>query len=114
MLIQNLKEALFGEQQPDKSSINRNQLQSIDSKAEFVAAVIVPDAFKSDIENLKAYVGENRWQRGLQISLSLQELLGICPRERKRSDAYRKLIKYLADEWNINLTILKSKHYERN
>lgn len=113
MLIKNLTEALFGEQQPDKISINRNQLHN-DSKAEFVAAVIVPDAFKSDIDNLKAYIGTDRWQRGLHISLSLQELLGLCPRERKRSDAYGKLINYLADEWNINLTILKSKNYGRN
>lgn len=113
MLIEFLREALFGEQLPNKISINGNQLQSIDSKAEFVAAIIVPDTFKSDIENLKAYVGEDRWQRGLQISLSLQELLSICPRERKRSDAYGKLIQYLVDEWNINLIILKSKNYEK-
>lgn len=114
MLIKNLTKALFGEQRLNKNSINStSQLQSNDVMAGFVAAIIVPDAFKSDIENLKAYIGEDRWQRGLQISLSLQELLGICPRERKRSDAYGKLIKYLADEWNINLTILKSKNYGR-
>lgn len=99
MILTIINEALCGERQYGlQQTSTQKEMPQYDCKAEFVAAVIVPDQFKSDIDNLKTYVGEDRWQRGLQISLSLQELLGICPRERKRSDAYSKLIKYLADE----------------
>lgn len=71
--------------------------------------VIVPLQFRDDVERLKVYVGDENWKEGLEISLSLQELLSICPRERRRSDAFRKLIAYLKDELNILLTIKNSK-----
>lgn len=108
MLLSMLKEALCGELHATSTTSVKTQMQE-DGKAEFVAAVIVPSRFKDDVDNLKAYVGNERWQSGLHISLSLQELLGICPRKRKRSDAYAQLIKYLASEQGIELTILKFK-----
>lgn len=108
MLLTIINEALCGERQygPQQTSTQKEMPQN-DCKAGLVAAVIVPDEFKSDIENLKAHVGARHWKSGLKITLSLQELLQICPRERRRSDAYGKLIKYLADEWEIILKIKK-------
>lgn len=104
MILEILKEVLTGERQQSQAS-STNLLPHNDTDA--ISVIIVPDEFKSDIENLKAHIGVRHWKRGLQITLTLQELLQICPRERKRSDAYGKLIKYLADEWEIILKIKK-------
>ena len=40
---------------------------------------------------------------GLCIETTLQGILGICPRERKRSDAYKGLTEYLKRSYGINL-----------
>lgn len=66
---------------------------------------IVPDKFREDIKLLSAYVGENRFESGLSIEVTLNELLSIIPRKRRRKDAYDALVKYLKDERNIILTI---------
>lgn len=73
---------------------------------------IVPSEFREDVDNLKNYVGDDNWKPGLEISLFLSELLTICPRERKRSDSYRKLIAYLDEEQQIKLKIKKRFYHE--
>lgn len=100
-MIKVLLEALFGigSRQPEQSSIKTSMPQIISK------TTIIPLQYRDDIENLKTYVGEENWKAGLEISLYLSELLSICPRERKRSDSYRKLIAYLDEELNIKLTI---------
>lgn len=70
---------------------------------------IVPEKFHDDITALTAYIGEERFKKGLTIEVTLAELLGIVPRKRKRTDAYSSLIKYLKEERNITLTIKTSK-----
>ena len=103
-----LMEALFGlglrhHEQP--SSLKTNMPQEKNN------TTIVPPQYRDDVERLKTYVGEANWKPGLEIKLELKELLAICPRERKRSDSYRKLIGYLDDELKIKLTI-KSRRKE--
>lgn len=66
---------------------------------------IVPEKFREDVAALTAYVGEKRFKEGLTIEVSLSELLGIVPRNRRRSDAYDSLAKYLKSELDITLTI---------
>lgn len=66
---------------------------------------IVPEKFREDVSALTNYVGEAGFKSGLSIEVSLNELLGIVPRQRKRTDAYDTLVKYLKDELNITLTI---------
>ena len=68
------------------------------------------EKYSSDIESLKLLFGAE-FKSGLCIEIELSELLGILPRERQRKDAYDKLVKFLADEMNIQLTI-KSRNYE--
>ena len=68
---------------------------------------IIPPQYRDDVENLKSYVGEDNWKAGLEITITLQELLTICPRQRKRSDSFRKLIAYLDEELKIKITIKK-------
>lgn len=67
--------------------------------------VIIPAKYAEDVEKLKDYIGEARFVSGLCIDVSLQELLEVVPRQRKRSDSYKTLISFLKDELNINLTI---------
>jgi hypothetical protein len=42
---------------------------------------------------------------GVKIELSLQAALKIFPRQRKRSDAYKSLIKKVKEQFNAELTI---------
>ena len=101
MILKNLCEVLFGERHSEQPSKNTIEMSH-------TPITIVPSQFNDDVERLKDYVGADYWKSGLVIELHLQELLSICPRDRKRSDAYKKLIDYLADEQNITL-IIKSK-----
>lgn len=95
-------EALFGERHSEQPSLISNETQGDNS-----LITIVPSEFREDVDNLKNYVGDDNWKPGLEISLFLSELLTICPRERKRSDSYRKLIAYLDEEQQIKLKIKK-------
>ena len=72
--------------------------------------VIIPEKFKDDIQKLQDYCGVDL-RSGLCIEIELSELLEILPRERRRKDAYDKLVKFLAEEMNVQLTI-KSRSYD--
>lgn len=65
--------------------------------------------YASDIEALKARYGD-RFRTGLCIETTLQEILGICPRERKRCDAYKGLVGYLKRNHGITLVIHSNKN----
>ena len=75
--------------------------------------VAVPEKFKEDIVALEKFMGEELTS-GLCITISLQELLTILPRQRKRVDAYNSLKHYLENEMGIQLIIhsKKSKNHE--
>ena len=72
--------------------------------------MIIPEKFKDDVDRLGKYMGHDLCS-GLCIELELSELLEILPRERRRKDAYDKLVKFLAEEMNIKLNI-KSRNYD--
>ena len=69
----------------------------------------VDQPFQGDIRNLVDHFGA--LQDGKIIEIGLQELLQICPRNRKRSDAYRGLISYLQKEIGVTLTIKTRNKY---
>ncbi len=69
---------------------------------------IIPRKFRDDIAILENIFGEKFTTR-LSISYSLQEILSILPRERKRVDSYTALAKYLHYERGITLTIKSNK-----
>ena len=104
MIIKNLF-SLFGGRHQEGRSDNA----SPDVIEEKESIVIIPEKFKDDIERLTKYGVELK--SGLCIEIELSELLEILPRERRRKDAYDKLVKFLADEMNIQLTI-KSRNYD--
>jgi len=72
-------------------------------------SVIIPSRFREDIDALSNYIGR-KLSTGICIELSLEEMLEVIPRKRRRTDAYDKLVKFLADEMNVIVTI-KSKNY---
>ena len=64
--------------------------------------------FDSDITALRLLY-RDRFKTGLCIETSLQDLLRVCPRERKRADAYTGLTSYLKNELGIKLLITSNK-----
>ena len=69
-----------------------------------------PEKFEFDIFKLKVYVGEINFRQGLVIETSLSELLEICPRERRRTDSYAALVKFLREELDIELNISNNRY----
>ena len=104
MLIKNLF-SLFG----CSYQTGRSDDASPDVIEEKESKVIIPEKFKDDIQKLQKYCGVEL-RSGLCIEIELSELLEILPRERRRKDSYDKLVKFLAEEMNVQLTI-KSRNY---
>lgn len=71
----------------------------------------IPDKFRNDIEALKKKYGES-FKSGLCINISLQEILMIIPKQRKRQDAYTGLISFLKTKMGIELNITSQKKKE--
>lgn len=70
--------------------------------------------YAGDIRNLEMALFEGRpLESGSSINITLQNLLQICPRNRRRIDAYRGLVRELASR-DISLTITsnKTRHYD--
>ena len=104
MLIRNLYN-LFCGSEPQDGRLDSAVPNVIEEKA---CTVIIPEKFKEDIKRLQNYCGVEL-KSGLSIEIELSELLEVLPRERRRKDAYDKLVKFLADEMNIQLTIKSRK-----
>ena len=105
MLIKTLYNLFCGSELQDRRSDNA----SPDVIEEKESKVIIPEKFRDDIQRLISYCGVEL-KSGLCIEIELSELLEILPRERRRKDAYDKLVKFLAEEMNIKLNI-KSRNY---
>lgn len=67
----------------------------------------VKGKFIRDLEALR----DNRYSltSGSNIEISLQEILKICPRDRRRVDAYNSLKAYLSEEFGCTLYITSQK-----
>ena len=104
MLVKQLFSLFGGSHQEGRSgNASPDVIEEKESK------VIIPDKFRDDIQRLISYCGVEL-KSGICIEIELGELLEVLPRERRRKDAYDKLVKFLADEMNIKLTI-KSRNY---
>jgi hypothetical protein len=91
MLIRNLYNLFCGsEPQDGRSDCATDVIEKASTE------VIIPEKFREDIERLAEYGVKLR--NGLCIEIELSELLEVLPRERRRKDAYDKLVKFLADE----------------
>ena len=64
------------------------------------------DPYADEIKSLEAEYGP--FANGMSITVELKKLLEICPRRRRRKDAYRNLQKTL-DEMGVTLKIKSQK-----
>ena len=101
MIIQCLNNLFSGEVQYPESRQDSVSPDVIEKKGN---TVIVPDKFKADVEALENYIGRNL-ENGLCIKVDLAELLTVIPRERKRTDAYNTLRRFLKNEFDVELLI---------
>ena len=90
-----------------ESSLDRQENTAPDVIIQKVS--ITPEKFKDDVEALVKYIGEEHFVSGLNIEVTLSELLAVIPRKRRRCEAYNSLVKYLREERNILLTIKSNK-----
>lgn len=81
-----------------------------------VIKTIIPARFQSDIMALCDYAGVVELTRGMEIKMTLQEILAIIPKDRRRIESYQSLIGFLADEMGValELTSKKTKKNERS
>lgn len=86
-----------------ESLLDRQENTAPDVNAPKVS--IIPEKFREDVEVLVKYIGEKHFLSGLSIEVTLDELLAVVPRKRRRTEAYNALVKYLREERNILLTI---------
>lgn len=109
MVVNNLMQkfgdevALFSDRQ---EGVDPDVIAPINTKK-----IIVPEKFRADVEALEGYI-DSGLTSGICISVSLSELLTVCPRSRHRVDAYDSLTKFLREEMNVTLTIKTSKSKE--
>ena len=87
-------------------------LPDVIAKENAPKTIIIPERYRDDIESLKAYIGHDL-ENGLCITVSLKEILCVCPRERKKVDAYSGLTHFLAEEMSVTL-IIKSQKSKKN
>ena len=66
------------------------------------------EKYCSDIEALKQRYGAE-FKSGLCIEIPLKEIINLCPRERRRADAYTGLVGYLKSEYGVILKITSNK-----
>ena len=104
----NLLEALFGSN-PRLDLVEQHQVAVPVGVERKNSKIEKKDKYEDEVKALARHFG------GLQagttgLCITLQEILKICPRDRKRSDAYRGLVSYLADTYKIELTIKSRKH----
>ena len=66
------------------------------------------DKYDSDVKAIKERY-RVEFETGVCIRIPLKEILEICPRERKRVDAYAGLVSHLKREYGITLKITSNK-----
>ena len=67
------------------------------------------EKYGSDIKALKKQYGAE-FKSGVCIETSLKEIINLCPRERRRTDAYTGLVGYLKSEYGVTLNITSNKN----
>lgn len=65
--------------------------------------------YDSDVKALKERY-RVEFETGVCIRIPLKEILEICPRERKRVDAYAGLVSHLKREYGVELVITSNKN----
>lgn len=105
MLISYLQQ-LFG----NSTTLEKVMMKEINEDKQTVSnegAEIRNGSFEKDIRALEERFG--RLKAGMKIEIGLQDLLLICPRNRRKTDAFYMLTKTLKTAYGVELEI-KSRH----
>lgn len=96
-------DALFGARRPEIHEAPTEEIhcEKMDSAPETPKTL---PSLDSEVQVLAREVGG--LAQGGRIEITLHRLLQICPRARKKSDAYLGLKKKLRDEWGVELIII--------
>lgn len=70
---------------------------------------IIPEKYEADIKALCDYAGTTTLTEGMTIIITLKDILKICPRKRHRVDSFNSLVKYLREQWSVELLIASNK-----
>lgn len=107
MIIEELTNTLndSGIGSSSRQEVDPDVIENVNKKR----TIVIPDKFKYDIAALERYTGSS-FQSGICITVSLWELLELCPRERRRADAFTTLIRFLREEMGVILNIKTQKN----
>lgn len=106
ILIQSLYEAFFGEKKIEEGKSWKNTAPASETKDS--ESPVVVSEFDADETALKKHFGTDFYS-GLCIEVKLSEILKILPRQRRRVDAYNKLVKHMKESHGVDLVITSQK-----
>lgn len=111
MLLNNMFSSIFPDtcDKPKRDeSVHIPEAQDESERAQVVE--VKQDSITADIKRLEeAFSNGQPLESGMEINVTLQELLRIVPRNRPRKDAYKHLQRVLKDEMGVILTIKSRK-----
>ena len=106
MVLLNLFEAFFGERKIEEGKSWKSTAPASETKGS--ESPVVVSEFDADESALKEHFGTDFYS-GLCIEVKLSEILKILPRQRKRVDAYNKLVKHMKEAHGVDLVITSQK-----
>ena len=116
-MLTSLFSVLFGEgstvstkRQNDTAAGDDIKERAVIVEESFVPAIREPEPIPEMIDDIDPEIlllarKYGPLTNGVKIELSLQDALQLFPRHRKRSDAYKGLIKKVKEQFNAELTI---------
>lgn len=94
----------------DEFAVVSQEQEISPSKEQNKVEKVVRGKFLRDLEALRD--SGYSLSSGSKIEITLQEILKICPRDRKRVDAYNSLKSYVNNEFDCSLCITSQKTKE--
>lgn len=70
---------------------------------------IIAPQFDSDVHAIMSHAGLISLNPGMTITVTLQELLTVSPRKRRRISAYDSLVRHLREQHGVELIITSNK-----
>lgn len=106
-MLENLLRIVFGELNNSKQPSRQADTIPDEEKK------IVENITDPEVKQLETKFG--KLEKGQVVEISLQEILLLIPRERKRADAYYSLVRKLKAEYEVCLKITskKTKKYDK-
>lgn len=109
MLLNNMFSSIFTDTCEKPMKNGSAPIPEAQEKSERAPVVedVKQDSITNDIKRLETEYGP--FTEGMSITVELKRLLLLCPRSRRRKDAYKKLQKVLLRDKGVILTIKSQK-----